>query len=74
MTCNKHPVDSVLGEVVGMNKFSPQFLSSFFPFVAEFFKQQGTNNFNWEPVVHAYLASLKHSGLQVLPQHTHHQK
>lgn len=47
---------SVLGEVVGLNKWSPGFVRALFAFMERWFAERG-RNWNWEPVVDAFLAS-----------------
>lgn len=59
------PAD-VLGEVVGMNKWSADFLDELFAFMDTYFKKYGTN-YNWEPVMDAFLQS---SNRLVLPAMT----
>lgn len=46
--------DSVLGEVVGINRWSPELMRDLFGFMERFFIRFGPD-FNWEPVVDAFL-------------------
>lgn len=54
-TIDSSPV-AIMGEVVGINKWSASFVDRLFAFMEEFFDEHGTNH-NWEPVVDAFLAS-----------------
>jgi len=49
------PTEAVLGEVVGLNRWSPAYMEELFEFMDAFFAAQGRDH-NWEPVVDAFLA------------------
>lgn len=44
----------VIGEVIGMNKWTPAVTEELFGFMKDFFARHG-RNYNWEPVVDAFL-------------------
>jgi choline kinase len=56
------PAD-VLGEVIGINRWSPRFTAELFAFMEGFFARHGRNH-NWEPVVDAF---IPHSDLALAP-------
>lgn len=56
------PAD-VLGEVIGINRWSPDFAAELFAFMEGFFARHG-RNYNWEPVVDAFIPQ---SGRPLVP-------
>ena len=46
--------DSIVGHCIGVTRWSAEFMGRFYPFMEEFFAENG-NDFNWEPVFHAFV-------------------
>lgn len=52
---SEDPAD-VIGEIIGINKWSAKFVDQLFSFMSRYFADNG-NDHNWEPVVDAFLRS-----------------
>ena len=50
--------DGMVGHLIGIARWSSEFMSGFYSFMEEFFRQNG-NNHNWEPVFDSYLSKKR---------------